>query len=157
LPRFSAPRFIPSVASLHERVFSRNGATAQRQSNFLRRAVAPLREKTSVKLMNHRYTPHDYLHLLASTGVAGGGMQRWGKDFEASVHDGSFAGNVFPDGFMESFNSEPAVKFRKYILSNRMPICNRCCGLYMTNPARKFEQKARRNLGLRKDVTVHYH
>jgi hypothetical protein len=26
----------------------------------------------------------------------------------------------------------------------------------MTNPARKFEQKARRNLGLSKNVTVHY-
>ena len=71
-------------------------------------------------------------------------------------HPDVIAGNVFRDGFMESFNSEMAVKFRKYILSNRLPICNRCCGLYMTNPARKFEQRARKNLGLRKDVTVHY-
>jgi len=71
-------------------------------------------------------------------------------------HPDVIAGNVFRDGFMESFNSEMAVKFRKYILTNRLPICNRCCGLYMTNPARKFEQKARRNLGLSKNVTVHY-
>ena len=71
-------------------------------------------------------------------------------------HPDVIAGNVFRDGFMESFNSETAVKFRKYILSNRMPICNRCCGLYMTNPARKFEQKARRNLGLPKTVMTHY-
>jgi hypothetical protein len=28
--------------------------------------------------------------------------------------------------------------------------------LYMTNPARKFEQRARRHLGLGKNVTVHY-
>jgi MoaA/NifB/PqqE/SkfB family radical SAM enzyme len=71
-------------------------------------------------------------------------------------HPDVIAGNVFRDGFMESFNSDMAVKFRKHILSNRLPICNRCCGLYMTNPARKFEQKARRNLGLDKKVTVHY-
>jgi MoaA/NifB/PqqE/SkfB family radical SAM enzyme len=71
-------------------------------------------------------------------------------------HPDVIAGNVFRDGFMESFNSEMAVKFRKYILTNRLPICNRCCGLYMTNPARKFEQKARRSLGLPKNVTVHY-
>ena len=71
-------------------------------------------------------------------------------------HPDVIAGNVFRDGFMESFNSEMAVRFRKYILSNRLPICNRCCGLYMTNPARKFEQKARSNLGLDKNVIVHY-
>jgi MoaA/NifB/PqqE/SkfB family radical SAM enzyme len=71
-------------------------------------------------------------------------------------HPDVIAGNVFRDGFMESFNSEMAIKFRKYILTNRLPICNRCCGLYMTNPARKFEQKARRNLGLGKKVMVHY-
>jgi MoaA/NifB/PqqE/SkfB family radical SAM enzyme len=71
-------------------------------------------------------------------------------------HPDVIAGNVFRDGFMESFNSEMAVRFRKYILTNRLPICNRCCGLYMTNPARKFEQRARRHLGLGKNVTVHY-
>jgi MoaA/NifB/PqqE/SkfB family radical SAM enzyme len=71
-------------------------------------------------------------------------------------HPDVIAGNVFRDGLLESFNSEMAVKFRKYILSNRMPICNRCCGLYMTNPARKFEQKARRNLGLPKNVVTHF-
>jgi len=67
-------------------------------------------------------------------------------------HPDIIAGNVFRDGFMESFNSELAVKFRKHMLSNRLPICNRCCGLYMTNPARPFEQKARRRLGLPKEV-----
>ena len=71
-------------------------------------------------------------------------------------HPDVIAGNVFRDGFMESFNSAMAVSFRKHMLTNRMPICNRCCGLYMTNPARKFEQKARRNLGLSKKVMVHY-
>jgi MoaA/NifB/PqqE/SkfB family radical SAM enzyme len=71
-------------------------------------------------------------------------------------HPDIIAGNVFRDGFMESFNSAMAVKFRKHILQNRFPICNRCCGLYMTNPARPFEQKARRRLGLAKEVTVHY-
>lgn len=71
-------------------------------------------------------------------------------------HPDVIAGNVFHDGFMESFNSEMAVKFRKYILTNRMPICNRCCGLYMTNPARSFEQKTRRNLKLGKKVMTHY-
>ena len=71
-------------------------------------------------------------------------------------HPDVIAGNAFRDGFMESFNSEVAVRFRQYILLNRLPICNRCCGLYMTNPARKFEQNARRNLGLDKKVVVHY-
>jgi MoaA/NifB/PqqE/SkfB family radical SAM enzyme len=71
-------------------------------------------------------------------------------------HPDVIAGNVFRDGFMESFNSEMALRFRKYILTNRLPICNRCCGLYMTNPARKYEQKVRRNLGLSKKVMVHY-
>lgn len=71
-------------------------------------------------------------------------------------HPDVIAGNVFRDGFMESFNSPMAVRFRKYILTNRLPICNRCCGLYMTNPVRKFEQKARRNLNLDRKVTVHY-
>ncbi len=70
-------------------------------------------------------------------------------------HPDIIAGNVFRDGFMESFNSEMAVKFRKHMLSNRLPICNRCCGLYMTNPARPFEQKARRRLGLPKEVATH--
>ena len=71
-------------------------------------------------------------------------------------HPDVIAGNAFHDGLMQSFNSDVAVKFRKHILLNRLPICNRCCGLYMTNPARKFEQNARRNLGLAKKVTVHY-
>ncbi|MFN2515530.1 MAG: SPASM domain-containing protein [Pyrinomonadaceae bacterium] len=71
-------------------------------------------------------------------------------------HPDVIAGNGFRDGFMESFNSEMAVKFRKHILRNRLPICNRCCGLYMTNPARPFEQKARRNLGLSKQVATHW-
>jgi MoaA/NifB/PqqE/SkfB family radical SAM enzyme len=71
-------------------------------------------------------------------------------------HPDIISGNVFRDGFLESFNSEMAVKFRRHILTNRLPICNRCCGLYMTNPARSFEQKARRNLGLSKEVNVHY-
>ena len=62
-------------------------------------------------------------------------------------HPDIIAGNVFRDGFMESFNSDVAIKFRKHMLTNRLPICNRCCGLYMTNPARPFEQKARKRLG----------
>lgn len=71
-------------------------------------------------------------------------------------HPDIIAGNVFRDGFMESFNSDVSIKFRKHILTNRFPICNRCCGLYMTNPARPFEQKARKNLGLPKQVTTHW-
>jgi MoaA/NifB/PqqE/SkfB family radical SAM enzyme len=71
-------------------------------------------------------------------------------------HPDIVAGNVFRDGLMTAFNSEMAVKFRKHILHHRMPICNRCCGLYMTNPARPYEQKARRNLGLPKEVATHW-
>jgi MoaA/NifB/PqqE/SkfB family radical SAM enzyme len=70
-------------------------------------------------------------------------------------HPDIIAGNVFRDGFIESFNSPMAIKFRKHMLRNRLPICNRCCGLYMTNPARPFEQRARKNLGLPKQVQTH--
>ncbi len=71
-------------------------------------------------------------------------------------HPDIIVGNVFRDGLMEAFNSEMSIKFRKHMLTNRLPICNRCCGLYMTNPARPFEQKARRNLGLPKEVATHW-
>ena len=71
-------------------------------------------------------------------------------------HPDIIVGNAFRDGSMESFNSDMAIKFRKHILTNRFPICNRCCGLYMTNPGRSFEQKARKNLGLPKQVTTHW-
>ena len=71
-------------------------------------------------------------------------------------HPDIIAGNVFNDGFMESFNSDTAIKFRKHMLTNRLPICNRCCGLYMTNPARSFEQNARKRLALPKQVTTHW-
>ena len=71
-------------------------------------------------------------------------------------HPDIIAGNVFNDGFMESFNSDMAIRFRKHMLTNRLPICNRCCGLYMTNPARAFEQKARKRLALPKQVTTHW-
>ena len=71
-------------------------------------------------------------------------------------HPDVIAGNVFRDGFMESFNSETAIKFRKHMLTNRLPICNRCCGLYMTNPARPFEQKARKKLRLPQHVNAHW-
>jgi MoaA/NifB/PqqE/SkfB family radical SAM enzyme len=71
-------------------------------------------------------------------------------------HPDIIVGNVFRDGLMPAFNSETSIKFRKHILTNRFPICNRCCGLYMTNPARPYEQKARRNLGLPKEVATHW-
>ena len=71
-------------------------------------------------------------------------------------HPDIIAGNVFRDGFMESFNSPMSIKFRKHMLRNRLPICNRCCGMYMTNPARSFEQKARKRLALPKQVNTHW-
>ncbi len=69
-------------------------------------------------------------------------------------HPDIIAGNVFRDGFQAAFNSEVSIKFRKYILHNRFPVCNRCCGLYMTYPGRPYEQKARRNLSLNKKMAV---
>jgi MoaA/NifB/PqqE/SkfB family radical SAM enzyme len=71
-------------------------------------------------------------------------------------HPDIIAGNVFRDGLVNAFNSEMAIKFRKHMLTNRLPICNRCCGMYMTNPARSFEQKARRRLALPKQVNPHW-
>jgi MoaA/NifB/PqqE/SkfB family radical SAM enzyme len=63
-------------------------------------------------------------------------------------HPDVIVGNVFRDGFAQSFNSERAQALRKHILNNRFPICNRCCGLYITYAGRPYEQRARRNLGL---------
>jgi MoaA/NifB/PqqE/SkfB family radical SAM enzyme len=71
-------------------------------------------------------------------------------------HPDIIAGNVFRDGFVAAFNSSVAVDFRKHILHNRFPICNRCCGLYMTKPGRPFEQRARKRLGLTGGITTHW-
>lgn len=71
-------------------------------------------------------------------------------------HPDIIVGNVFKDGFEEALNSEMSIRFRKHILHHRFPICNRCCGLYMTNYGRPYEQKIRRKLGIGKNVTVHY-
>lgn len=71
-------------------------------------------------------------------------------------HPDIIVGNVFRDGLEAAFNSELSVKFRKHMLTNRLPICNRCCGLYMTNPARPFEQRARRRLGIPAQVNANW-
>lgn len=63
-------------------------------------------------------------------------------------HPDIIAGNVFRDGFQAAFNSEITVRFRKHILQQRLPICNRCCGLYMTSAGRPAEQRVRKKLGL---------
>ncbi len=70
-------------------------------------------------------------------------------------HPDIIAGNVFRDGFEKAFNSEVTIRFRKHILNHRLPICNRCCGLYMTDPGRGDERKVRRNLGLG-EVQAHF-
>src|SRR5262245_45669092 len=71
-------------------------------------------------------------------------------------HPDIIAGNVFRDGLMQALNSNQSTRFRRYILGNRLPICNRCCGLYMTQAARSAEQRARRNLRLPKQVATHW-
>jgi MoaA/NifB/PqqE/SkfB family radical SAM enzyme len=63
-------------------------------------------------------------------------------------HPDIVAGNVFRDGLSAAFNSEVSLRFRRHILGNRLPICNRCCGLYMTRHARPQERRVRRRLGL---------
>ncbi len=55
-----------------------------------------------------------------------------------------------------SESNAAAFRFRWHILTNRLPICNRCCGLFMSYSARPHEQKARRRLGVDKHVAVHY-
>lgn len=71
-------------------------------------------------------------------------------------HPDLIVGNVFRDGFEPAFNSPESIRFRQHILTNRLPICNRCCGLYMTHPARGQEQQARQRLGLSRTVTTHW-
>ena len=71
-------------------------------------------------------------------------------------HPDIIVGNVFRDGLLGAFNSELSVKFRKHMMTNRLPICNRCCGLYMTNFARPMEQKARGRLGIPKEVNANF-
>jgi MoaA/NifB/PqqE/SkfB family radical SAM enzyme len=63
-------------------------------------------------------------------------------------HPDIVVGNVFRGGLDAAFNSDASVRFRRHILGNRMPICNRCCGLYMTRHGRPQEQRVRRRLGL---------
>jgi len=58
------------------------------------------------------------------------------------------AGNVLESGLTEALNSGISVQFRKHILHHRLPICSRCCGLYVNTAARPYEQKVRRKLGL---------
>jgi MoaA/NifB/PqqE/SkfB family radical SAM enzyme len=67
-------------------------------------------------------------------------------------HPDIIVGNVFRDGFMNAFNSERSIALRRHILNNRFPICNRCCGLYITYAGRPYEQRARRNLGLGRSI-----
>jgi MoaA/NifB/PqqE/SkfB family radical SAM enzyme len=63
-------------------------------------------------------------------------------------HPDVIAGNVFRDGLIAAFNSPTSIRFRQHLLEQRMPICQRCCGLYMNHSARRIEQQARRRLGL---------
>ena len=69
-------------------------------------------------------------------------------------HPDVIAGNVFRDGLAAAFNSETSIRFRKHLLEQRMPICQRCCGLYMNHAARKVEQRARGRVGLPLRVKV---
>lgn len=71
-------------------------------------------------------------------------------------HPDIIVGNAFRDGFMAAFNSDMSIRFRQHILHHRLPICNRCCGLYIPYAGRPYEQQARRRLGLSPQVTVHY-
>lgn len=71
-------------------------------------------------------------------------------------HPDYIAGNVIRDGLPGAYNSPRAIEFRKHLLHHRMPICNRCCGLYMTEQGRPFEQRARRRLGLSRAVQTHW-
>lgn len=58
------------------------------------------------------------------------------------------AGNVLESGLTAALNSKISVQFRKHILHQRLPICSRCCGLYVNTTARSYEQKVRRKLRL---------
>lgn len=69
-------------------------------------------------------------------------------------HPDIVAGNVFREGFEAAFNSPLSRQFRQHIVNRRMPICNRCCGLYMTFPARGKERRVRRRLGLAKTAAT---
>ena len=69
-------------------------------------------------------------------------------------HPDVIAGNVFRDGLAAAFNSETSIRFRQHLLEQRMPICQRCCGLYMNHAARRIEQRARTRLGLPLTVKV---
>lgn len=71
-------------------------------------------------------------------------------------HPDVIGGNVFRDGLHAAFNSRSAIEFRKHTLHNRMPICNRCCGLFMIDTARPAERRVRKKLGLIQPVKAHY-
>lgn len=50
-------------------------------------------------------------------------------------HPDVIAGNVFREDFATVYYNQVATHFRQYVEQQLLPICNRCCGLYMTYAA----------------------
>lgn len=53
-------------------------------------------------------------------------------------HPDIVPGNVFKQDIREIFLNEISRKLRRKVEKNLLPICNRCCGLYMTKEATRF-------------------
>lgn len=53
-------------------------------------------------------------------------------------HPDIVPGNVFEKSFLEIYFNETSTQLRKHVEEKLLPICNRCCGLYMTYPATKL-------------------
>ncbi len=53
-------------------------------------------------------------------------------------HPDIVPGNVFTEDFRDIFLNKISTQLRRRVEKNLMPICNRCCGLYMTYPATRM-------------------
>lgn len=51
------------------------------------------------------------------------------------------AGNIFRDDFYDIFNSRIAQRFREFCTRDRLSICSKCCGLYLSYAVDKFVER----------------
>lgn len=52
-------------------------------------------------------------------------------------HPDIIPGNVFTEGFDQVYTNGTSQRLRNYVENRLLPICNRCCGLYMTDAVTK--------------------
>jgi hypothetical protein len=81
----------------------------------------------------------DYDEVFGITSVSclrlGSGYISRGELIYCPGHPDLIPGNVFTGEIREIYLNEMSTKLRKRVEKEFLPICNRCCGLYMTHHA----------------------